>query len=324
MADLRSLFLPFLDQLRGQSVRNRELYTDRLAGFLRSHGHLRPDELSRRDVNEWLASLTERGLAQATLAGYRQALKGFLRFVCGPVHPADHVAIGSFVSHRRKLPPEPSVEAMAAVAMGWVGSNAPHQVRDGAIFLLSRGSGPRGREIREMRLSEVLNSLETGADVFGIYRCVSVGKTGEVVICFNEAMATVFRCWLAVRPKGAKVDRLFVTTKRTRTKRDNELRFRPLSRSAMDDAFVGVAEAAGVRAVRSHALRHRLGHQATVRYSPKVAAMLLNHKDAATAATAIAFYHHPDDADVSQFLASMSNDDGNGRDRDLDRFFRGA
>ena len=38
---------------------------------------------------------------------------------------------------------------------------------------------------------------------------------------------------------------------------------------------------------------------------PKVAAMLLNHRDAATAATAIAFYHHPDEMDVSRAVMAL-------------------
>ena len=35
------------------------------------------------------------------------------------------------------------------------------------------------------------------------------------------------------------------------------------------------------------------------RYGPKVAAIILNHRDWQSAATAIAFYHHPDEADAS-------------------------
>ena len=61
----------------------------------------------------------------------------------------------------------------------------------------------------------------------------------------------------------------------------------------------------------------------TRQYGPKVAAMLLNHSDVATAATAIAFYHHPDEDDVSRAAAQISQLAPPGQDYDnMKRLFR--
>jgi hypothetical protein len=70
--------------------------------------------------------------------------------------------------------------------------------------------------------------------------------------------------------------------------------------------LVRLAKEAGVpRPIYTHALRHRIGDLTTQRHGPKVAALLLNHRDANTAATAIAFYHHPDELDVSRAVGQL-------------------
>lgn len=79
--DLSEHFAMFLEQLAGQSPRNRELYTHRLRGFLQLHGRKQPDDITRSDVNQWLQVLINRGYAEATLSGYRQAVKSFFQYL---------------------------------------------------------------------------------------------------------------------------------------------------------------------------------------------------------------------------------------------------
>lgn len=300
----------FIEQLAGQSFANRTNYERRLRPFLDAYGELSIREVARADVNAFIASLESRGYAEATLAGYKQALKAFLSWSAeraGISSPARHVKAGSFISKRFRRPPETAVSRLSHLARDWLHSEKPDQVRDGLVWLLSEFSGPRLREIRELRKSEVEAALRRGPDAAGIYRATSRGKTGEIAIRFDGRLAAGFRRWLEVRPDAA-IDRCFIGTRQTRTKRDKELRYRPLSRSGATKIYQRLADAAGIdKAVLSHALRHRRGDETTRRFGAKVAAIVLNHADQETGATALAYYHHPNEEDASKALSAMSD-----------------
>lgn len=306
--NLNQCFQDFLENLTGRSKMTRRNYRSRLRLFLQEHGEKSPQDITQADVNRWHDVIESRGYREATKAGYRQALKAFFNYCRRAglidVSPARHIKVGSWISKRPKLPPEADVQRAAAVARTWLQSNDPVQIRDGLIFLLSMGSGPRIGEIRELRKSEVEDALRRGPDAHGIYRATSYGKTKEVVIRFGQTVADGFRRWLAVRAQEARVDCCFVGTKPTKAKGDPEYRYRPLNRAAATKSYKRVAKAAGIeKPILSHALRHRLGHRTTKEHGPKVAAMILNHKDSHTAATAIAFYHHPDEDDVARAVS---------------------
>lgn len=333
---LRELFDEFLSCIRGQSATSQRNYRHRLAGFLKSYGDLAPAEVQRRHVNDWHAALVQRDLAGATLAGYRQAGRAFFNWLLAEGYitrnPTAHLRIGSYMSNRLKLPAQSDVERITLMVLGWLearrtaraearralseliaeglDSAALHRlaypdpacVRNAAIWLVARGCGPRLGELCNWRLGELRRTLERGPDAAGVYASMSKGKTGATVIRFDARTAEALRAWLEARPP-ADCDYVFVTTRCYRT-RDG--RHRPLTRSAMQHVFESLAQEAGAASVvRSHALRHRVGDLATKQHGPKVAAMLLNHRDAATAATAIAFYHHPDEGDVSRAVANL-------------------
>lgn len=308
----------FVEGLAGQSVCNRRNYRQRLSGFVKLCGESRPVvEVRPADVNKWLAVLEGRGLQEATLAGYRQALKAFCNWLVAgglvAVSPAVHVRVGSFVSRLRRLPVDEEVERVAAVARAWLASGEAGKVRDGVIFLLALTCGCRLREIRELRLSEVAAALAAGPDVVGAFRVVSRGKTKEVLLRFDASVAAGLSTWLSLRPRKAVIDRCFVGLRPSRLKDDPVMLYRPLSRSGATAVFVRLSEAAGLKkAIRCHALRHRLGHRLAGGYGPKVAALALNHKDWATAATATAFYYHPDEGDVSAAVVELSSGVGDG------------
>jgi integrase len=307
---LESSLLEFLEGLAGQSAANRTNYERRIRPFLAAYGDLAIREITRADVNAYIAALEERGYAEATMAGYKQAIKSFLSWCAeraGISSPARHIKVGSFISKRSKVPPETAVSRLSALARDWLASEKPDQVRDGLIWLLSEFSGPRLREIRELRKSEVEAALWRGPDAEGIYRATSRGKTGEITIRFDGRLASGFRRWLAVRP-DAPIDICFVGTRQTTTRKDKELRYRPLSRSGATKIYQRLAAAAGVeRAVLSHALRHRRGDETTRRFGAKVTAIVLNHADQETGATALAYYHHPDEGDASKALSTMAS-----------------
>lgn len=229
------LFDEFLDELSGQSESTRYNYTRRLAPFLETNKKKTLVQITRADINAFIAQITARGYAEATLSGYRQALKSYFNYCVRkgylPRSPADHVKTGKFTSQRRKLPPEPDVEKITQLAEQWLMSDSPRKVRDAVIWLICEQSGPRQREIGELRKSEAEYALRMGPDAHGIYKCVSRGKTKEVFIRFGEHIAAGLVKWLKMRPQ-CNLDRCFITARPTVTVADPVPRFRPLSRSA--------------------------------------------------------------------------------------------
>lgn len=97
---LEDRFSEFIETCRGQSECNRRNYRQRLSGFLAVHGAKPASACTPADVNTWHRELQKRGLAPATLAGYRQALKAFFNYCVQvgdiPRSPAAHLTIGSF------------------------------------------------------------------------------------------------------------------------------------------------------------------------------------------------------------------------------------
>ena len=309
--NLQPLFNEFLDQLPGQSESNRYNYHRRLKPLLDRCQDKTVAQITRADVNAYIADLTARGFAEATMSGYRQAIKCFFNFCVRQKYlstsPASHVKTGKFVSRRRKLPPERDVKVITRLAEEWLQTHHPRKVRDAVIWMICLKSGPRQREIGELRKSEVEYALRIGPDNRGIYRCVSVGKTKEILIRFDEVVAEGLRKWLELRPQ-CSIDRCFITVSPRARPTDPEIRYHALNRNATTHIFADLARKAGVaKPVYSHALRHRRGTNTTRDYNAKLAAMILNHRDWQSAKTAMEFYYHPDEESVSAALVKESN-----------------
>ena len=323
---LNDRFGEFLESCRGQSEHSRRNYQQRLREFLRIHGNKSAVDINPADINTWHRGLQLRRLAPATLAGYRQAIKAFFNY-CVDVgdiskSPAAHLTIGSFASSRAaKVPFEADVQRVTDLAFGWLVSESPQRVRDALIWLLSHQSGPRLGEIRNMLLADVTYSLRSGPDTYGVYRVPSIGKTGRVSIRYTENVAGAFKQWIALRPNSS-VPELFTTTRATRPTVDGKIGIRALTRSAANQIYAGICFAAGVKPpIFSHALRHRLGHLTTKQFGPKVAAILLNHRDWQQSSTAIAFYHHPDESDASRAIISHGGNQNESELQHMRRLF---
>lgn len=297
--NINTAFPIFIEHLKGQSECNRRNYRQRLAGFLAIYGHCQPIDIEPADVNQWLASLNPQ-FSPATMAGYRQAIKAFFNW-CERENlidssPASQVVVGKFSASRPKLPAESHVHHLANQAMIWLQSDYAFYVRDGLIFLLSLNSGPRISEIRNLRVSRVQLSLSCGPDTRQIYHAESTGKSGSVIIRYDQLAADGFNHWLALRP-AAGHDYCFTSLRQP---------YNRLTRSGITKSYQRLAAAAGLEySILSQALRHRAGHFTTRHYGPKTAAMLLNHADWQSASTATAFYYHPDEEDISIAAASL-------------------
>lgn len=301
-------FREFL-QTCGQSDSSQQNYQRRLKAFLAEHGHKTAGEITAADINAWHSRLKQRGLAPATVAGYRQALKALFNYCVSkgdiPRSPAGHLKIGTFATNRQDmLPPEPDVQRVTDLAQTWLQSDTPHQLRDSLIWMLSYHSGPRLGEIMYLRAAAVDKALRSGPDTYGVYRMPSRGKTGRVVIRVAAHLVGAFQRWTELRPR-TNAPEFFTTIHAVRPRKGGVVAVRGLTRSAADHIYVSICKSAGVKPyIRSHALRHRLGDLTTRQFGPKVAAILLNHRDWQQPATAIAFYHHPDEDDASRAIVS--------------------
>lgn len=301
---VNQLYAEFLSRrpsrLGNGSPYNRRNYEQRLRRFRELYGQTAVSKITSEHVDDWIAEIAHPGLRPATLTGYRQAIKALFNYAVskGKIResPAAHLATGSTISQRLQKPARSAVDRATDLALRWLRSDRRIELRDGLIFMLSRSCGPRRGEIIALRCRDVVAALQAGPDEYGIYQVGSSGKTGESVVRFNEVIAVGIRRWLAVRP-DCPTDALFTTTRRP---------YGALRPGGIDRIYEQVSAAAGLpRPIRSHALRHYVGDETTRRHGAKVAAMLLNHADADTAATAIAYYHHPDLEDVSVAVAGL-------------------
>ena len=77
---LQLIFAEFLNEIPGQSEANRYNYTRRLASFLELNAKKTLAQITRADVNYFVAQLSTKGYAEATMSGYRQAIKSFFNF----------------------------------------------------------------------------------------------------------------------------------------------------------------------------------------------------------------------------------------------------
>lgn len=297
--NIKTAFPIFIENLKGQSTCNRRNYQQRLSTFLVAYGHCQPQDIQPIHINHWLAELPA-DFAPATMAGYRQAVKSlfnwFVRMGYISSSPAAHIVVGKFMG-RPRLPAEHLVIRLAHQAITWLNSQTPLHVRDSLVFCLSFGSGPRVSEIRNLRYSAVQSALLRGPDCHDIYHVETTGKTGPALVHFNQRTARGFQQWLSLRPT-ANNDSCFVSLRKP---------YSQLSRSGITKCYQRLALAAGLEhSILSQALRHRAGDQTTRYRGAKTAAMLLNHADWQSASTAVAFYHHPDEDDVSAAVVHLA------------------
>ncbi len=78
---LCDVFEEFLSSIAGQSYSSQYNYRRRLEIFFDRVGHKQPENLTRADVNEWYAEILLFGFAEATLSGYKQAIKSFCKWL---------------------------------------------------------------------------------------------------------------------------------------------------------------------------------------------------------------------------------------------------
>jgi integrase/recombinase XerD len=273
----------FLDQLRTArrlSPHTLDAYARDLAdyaAFARGHGLSDWSEASAALVDGYLVSLLKRGLAGATVARRRSALRGFHSFLAlTGVGAEDPFARLPAARSERRLPhalPVEDIERLLAQPSG----DGPLALRDRAMLELAYASG--------LRVSEVCGVERRGLDLDA--RTVSVSGKGrrERVVPFGRAAERALRDYLErARPvlgARARHDLLFVNA-----------RGGHLSRMGFWKILRGHARAAGIASrVHPHGLRHSFAtHLLAGGADLRVVQELLGH----ASVTTTAIYTHLD------------------------------
>jgi integrase/recombinase XerD len=273
----------FLDQLRTArrlSPHTLDAYARDLEdylGFVRDRGLSDWSEASATLVDGYLVSLLKRGLAGATVARRRSALRGFHAFLAGSgVAGEDPFARLPAARSERRLPHALPVEDIELLLQAPAGER-PLALRDRAMLELAYASG--------LRVSEVCGLERRGLDFES--RTVAVSGKGrrERIVPFGRAAERAVREYLErARPvlaARARHDLVFVNA-----------RGGHLSRMGFWKILRGHARAAGLATrVHPHALRHSFAtHLLAGGADLRVVQELLGH----ASVTTTAIYTHLD------------------------------
>lgn len=285
--NLEDAFEQFMSELPGQSEDNQRNYRRRLRILVSQHGKQPARELTRAQVNQWHRHMLNLGHAPATNAGYRQALKSFIKWLVEggylTKNISDHLAIGSFKPQVVKLPNENDVERVTTVAWRLLDKNDYVSVRRATLWLYTVESACRLSGLHSLLLAEVKRGLSVKPEN-GLYKFSAIEKAIPVVHSVNEDVANVLRRCLELRPPGGR--HFFVRTKPT---------IKQMTKSAIRKEFVRIAEGVIDKTIYVHTLRHRAGDKITREISPKAAQKKLNH---ASLKTTLEWYHDASEQDL--------------------------
>ena len=247
--------------------------------FALAHGLRGWDEATPVFVDAYFAWVHRRGLARATQARRRSALRGFHAYLArGSERAQDPLEASPAPRPERRLPHALTVEEMELLLAQPEG-DAPLAQRDRAMLELAYASG--------LRVSELCGLERPDLDLVG--RGVTVlGKGGKQrTVPFGASAARALRAYLErARPllaRGARHDKVFLNA-----------RGGPLGRMGFWKILRGHARSAGLsRRVHPHALRHSFAtHLLMGGADLRVVQELLGH----ASVTTTAIYTHLDRA----------------------------
>ncbi len=239
--DLIKEFLSYLSAERGLSGNTLAAYGRDLAK-LKAHADLKTvsaDRLSRSDIREFIASLSQDGLSVNSINRIISATRGFYRFLqldgfisSNPTEDIDNLGKGFYLPNFLS---EDDIEKLLAVpdTSGEIG------IRDRTILELMYASGLRVSEAANLDLHDV--DLDSQ-----IVTCTGKGDKERKIPIGRPAAHWVGEYLRIRRPKGtSKTRNLFVTASGT-----------PITRQTIFKLVKECAEKAGLEGVSPHTLRH--------------------------------------------------------------------
>lgn len=275
LAERRFHVPSFLDHLRferGLAGHTLDAYRHdvvRLVAFARSLGRSAPNELTTRDLRQFVLAMKDLGLAASSISRNLSAIRTYFGFLVAENHvvadPSERIQ-----SPRagRTLPQVLSVAEIFALLEG-IPLGAPLAWRDRAMLEFAYASGVRVSELTALELRH-LHLDEGFASVIGKgskQRLVPVGRsaTGALGIYLRETRTRLER--------GEGQGRVFLNA-----------RGRPITRMGVWKILRQHAEAAGIdRPVSPHTLRHSFATHLLEGGADLVAVQeMLGHADIAT------------------------------------------
>lgn len=247
-------YLADLQERQCRSVHIRSVRS-RLSHFSRKFGDRTVGTLTRADIAQHLNNL-ENERTQGTMAGISATHRAFWTW-CHKQNWTD-VNLGANLrrydytpSVRTAARPD-HVEALVAAIPRYIDRRRgmhyhAHDIRAGLLVSLSLDSGARLGEMANIRVADVLQSLERPhwTQEGPAYVVGSQGKTGSAKIVFFDQTAQLFTRWFEHLPQGAA----FVFC--------NLETGRKMDRNSLSRLFPRVCKFAGVPSFRSHAIRKR-------------------------------------------------------------------
>jgi len=235
---------------RGAAEKTRRAYRVDLAQFAgwASAHELEPGSIDHRALRRYAASLTERGLAPATVARKLAALRGFFRALIELGERADNPAELLSSPKRAQRLPHVLRPAEIAALLDRIPATTPLELRDRALFELAYASGLRAEELVSLDLDAVEFDAER-VRVEGKGGKTRLVPTGEHALRAIERYLDRARPALATGEEGAGGALFLSKTGRRLSTSDVRRRLRVWTHHAS-------AQAPGVGDLHPHALRH--------------------------------------------------------------------
>ncbi len=265
--DLVREFLSYIQVEKGLSLNTLQSYARDIAKLQAwaEKNHRQIEKLERTDLREWIASMSRRGQAPATVSRAVSAARGFFRFLMldGHIkrHPAEDIHTPQ---NNSRLPQFLSEEEMERLLFA-PDINTDIGVRDRAMLEVLYAAGLRVSEMCSLKTSDI--DIDTA-----LLTCHGKGSKQRRVPIGKSAVHWVQR-YLAIRKQFGNEagPELFIH------------RGRQITRQAVWSMLKTYAAVAGVPDISPHTLRHSFGtHLMQHGADSRSVQALLGHADIST------------------------------------------
>lgn len=272
---------------RGVKDKTKKNDKDRLFDFCSENRNQPIQTINSETLDIWVANLKTR-LGPASVESYKQTIKAFFNWCVTndsiplKLSPANHLKPKRRSSGRYKAANRRSVEKIIQnlqeqIAEDWKALNQSQKhkqqliVRDLLAYRLSLESGKRLNELatlttHSMRTALKNPQLSRSGQV--VYIANTFGKTGFADLRFSEQTAAVYRLWKMIRKKSG-ANFVFIAL-------GGKYSGAPLTPDGFTQIYVRRSKEFNQPTHRSHSIRHLKGTEATDKFSPRVAATVLN------------------------------------------------
>ena len=197
----RESFLEMLIATRGASFATLSSYRSDLDDFFSfaAHQKLAMETLSHHAITEYLASLTQRGMAASTLARRRSALSQWFKFLISEKIRTDNpVLLTSSPRRTRHLPNVLSKAEVAALVQLAHADGSAEGVRLCALMELIYASGMRVSELVTLTMAHIQRNPKKRHEIAPYFMVRGKGSKDRIVPLHTSALAALER-YLSLR-----------------------------------------------------------------------------------------------------------------------------